>query len=91
MSDTDRTPALRRATKVEVLALLGDAHVALVHAAEAMTRRYGLSEHVAQLYGAAAMITDDWMPAIRAEREAAPTSPSQPPAPPEPLPRTPDR
>ena len=56
-----------RATKAEVLACLEKAHVALVVAAEAMMRRYGSSDHVKQLCGAAAMVSDDWMPAIRKE------------------------
>lgn len=59
-----------RATKAEVLARLDEAHVALIGAADAMARRYGSSDRVKQICGAAALITTDWMPTIMAEKDA---------------------
>ena len=66
MSDTART-RMDRASKAEVIARLQEAHVALVGAADAMARRYGSSKQVEQICGAARMIIDDWVPAIREE------------------------
>lgn len=56
------------ATAQEVLAALDEAHAALLSAAEAVAARYGQgAEKALQLCGAALMISEDWMPAIRAE------------------------
>ena len=56
------------ATAEEVLAALDEAHTALLSAAEAVAARYGQgTEKAVQLCGAALMIAEDWMPAIRAE------------------------
>lgn len=56
-----------RATAAEVIARLTDAHAAMIDAAEALSRRYGASEHVIQIFGAAAMIRNDWIPEIKKE------------------------
>lgn len=58
-----------RATKEEVIARLNEARVALIGAADAMARRYGSSDHVKQICGAAGLISDDWIPAIEEEVE----------------------
>jgi hypothetical protein len=56
------------ATTDEVIEALNAACLALLSAAGAMIRRYGAdTEKVIQLCGAAAMVRDDWIPAIRAE------------------------
>lgn len=53
-------------TKDEVISRLEEAHVALLAAAETIAR-YGASEQAAQMAGAATMVSEDWIPAIRAE------------------------
>jgi hypothetical protein len=64
-SDTDKTTP---ATADAVLAALDAAHVALLDAAMLVAQRYGQGAEMAvQLCGAASIITEDWMPAIRAE------------------------
>jgi adenine/guanine phosphoribosyltransferase-like PRPP-binding protein len=56
------------ATAEAVLAALDAAHVALLDAAVLVAQRYGQgAQQAVQLCGAAAMIAEDWMPAIRAE------------------------
>jgi len=61
-------PETTPATADAVLTALDAAHVALMDAALVVASRYGQGAMQAvQLCGAAAMITDDWMPAIRAE------------------------
>ena len=58
-----------RASKAEVIARLEEAHVALVGAADAMARRYGSSQQVEQICGAAIMISENWVPAIQEEED----------------------
>lgn len=56
------------ATAEEVIASLDAAHAALLAAAEAVASRYGPgAQQATQLCGAALMISEDWVPAIRAE------------------------
>ena len=53
------------ATEAAVIASLKCAHVALVNAAERVASRYGAGcPKAKQLAGAAAMIAEDWIPAI---------------------------
>lgn len=64
-SDQDMATA---ATTEDVLDALDAAHAALMCAAEAMASRYGRGTLKAvELCGAALMISEDWIPSIRAE------------------------
>lgn len=59
-------PPREVATKAEVIASLQCAHVALVNAAKLVASRYGAgSAQATQLAGAAAMIAEDWVPALQ--------------------------
>jgi hypothetical protein len=60
-----------RATKAEVIASLSTAASYMRAAALTMMRYDGCSsEHVKQIFGAANMITEDWIPEIEGEIEA---------------------
>lgn len=54
--------------KPNLIRYLMDAHYALMEAAAVMAGQYGEDfEHVAQLRGAAGMIKDDWIAAMKKE------------------------
>lgn len=61
-------PHRDRATKEEVLTRLDEAHIALVAAGDALSRRFGTCRQAAQVMAAASLITSDWMPEIASDK-----------------------